>query len=130
MAKRNKRPTYIKEVERILYRYPAFVAAVEIGLFPTLTANYGEGGGGASGISNPTEKYGVMRADKQLRVKQIDRALEAITYKECELIRLKYFDPSQPTDLQVYTDLEIGSTHYYKLKEQALQKIATALNII
>lgn len=128
-----------RKLERELYSYPALLAAQEnekeleahgLGnLFPTMVAQY-SGMPSAGGVSNPTEKYALMRAEKSLKVNQIERGLKALTFVERELIIFKYFDPSQPKDYQVYEQLKASSTNYYKLKEQALRKMAIALNMI
>jgi ArpU family phage transcriptional regulator len=128
-----------RKLERELYRYPALLAAQEnekelevLGLgnlFPPMTANY-SGMPGGGGISNPTEEYALMRVEKGVKINQINRGLNACTYTERDLIQFKYFDPSQPSDSQVYERLGLGSTNYYKVKEQALEKMAIALNMI
>jgi hypothetical protein len=68
-----------RKLERELYAYPALLAAIENAessgdMLPPLVASY-SGMPGGGGISNPTEKYAVMRAEKAIRVKQIDRGL-------------------------------------------------------
>jgi ArpU family phage transcriptional regulator len=123
-----------KKLERELYAYPALLAALENAesagdMLPPLVASY-SGMPGGGGISNPTEKYAIMRAEKAVRVKQIDRGLLGCTYIERDIIKLKYFDPSTPKDREVYSQLALGNTNYYKLKEQALRKMAIALNMI
>jgi ArpU family phage transcriptional regulator len=123
-----------RKLERELYAYPALLAAIENAesmgdMLPSLVASYSDMPGGG-GISNPTEKYAVMRAEKAIRVKQIDRGLLGCTFIERDIIKLKYFDPGVPRDKDVYMQLALGNTNYYKLKEQALRKMAIALNMI
>lgn len=122
-----------RKVEKVLYSYPALKAAIEgedVDLFPSITASYSDGPGGGSGIKNNTEKYGILRAEKKLKVDAIARGLAALTYTERELITEKYFNPEQLSDRAVSEKLAVGSTTYYKFKEQALHKMAIALNII
>jgi ArpU family phage transcriptional regulator len=54
----------------------------------------------------------------------------ALTYTEKSIIETRFFDPSQPKDHVVYDALGLGATTYYKYKEQALRKMANALNLI
>jgi ArpU family phage transcriptional regulator len=120
-----------RKLERELYSFPALMAALENAddFGPPLVANYsGMPSGGGPG--NPTETYAIMIADKALRVKRIERGLNALTYIERDLIKIKYFDPGTPKDKEVYSRLALGNTNYYKLKEQALRKMAIALNMI
>lgn len=102
---------------------------IDVDLFPSITAHYGEGGG-SGGVNSTTEKFGVMRADKKTKVEAIQRGLEALTYTERDLIHEKYFNPAQPKDAEVCHKIGVGTTTYYKFKEQALHKMAIALNII
>lgn len=133
--------TYVRRVERILYSFQAIMAGMEneieleregLGnLFPAMVASYGgTGGGRPTEVSRPTEKYGILRAEKSLQVRQIQRALSALTNKERELVDNKYFDPYMPPDPEVYRKMGLGPTAFYQLKTQVLRKIATALNII
>lgn len=122
---------YVRVVERILYSYPSYVAGLENELdelFPSATSSYEESIRG-SDISKPTENYGIKRAEKELRVRQMNRALDALNQDERELVERKYFS-SNPSDEQVMFDMQISNNRYYKLKDQALRKVATALNVI
>ena len=130
---------YIRKVERILYEYPALKAGQEneheleqIGLgnlFPTLIGSYDDMPRGTD-ISDPTGKYGIKRAEKSIKIRQIERALDALNYEERKVIEEKYFNAAHPKDVQVYTELGLGSTYYYRVKDQAIRKVAMALNII
>jgi ArpU family phage transcriptional regulator len=124
---------YVPKVERALYDYPVFLAALENrdemeSMYPSLIASYEERIRG-SDISKPTEKYGIMRAEKEFRVSQMKRALGVLNCKERELIERKYFN-RRTSDEGVMLDMEISNTLYYKLKDQALRAVANVLNII
>jgi ArpU family phage transcriptional regulator len=130
---------YVKKVERILYEYPSLKAGIEneialehegLGnLFPSMIASYEEAVRGSS-ISNPTEKFGIKRAEKEIKIRQIDRAMDVLSHEEKKLTEAKYFDRSQPSDVQVYMSHGISERDYYRIKDRTLRKIATALNII
>lgn len=124
---------HVKRLERLLYSYPALMAGVENSKheyeITGLTANY-SGMPGGDGISTPTENVAIRRVDKEIKVKQIERALAALTYIERDLITFKYFNPGQPSDVRVMEEIGFKNTAYYKLKDQAIRKMATALNFI
>jgi len=130
---------YHRQVERILYEYPSLLAAIEneaelekegLGnLFPSMIASYGEGIRGSE-ISKPTESYAIRRAEKEVKVKQINRAFNALTTEEKNLLDKKYFDSSQPSDVRVCMENGYSERHYYRIKDRALRKVAIALNII
>lgn len=126
---------YKRKVERLLYSYPALLAAIENDTkynhtMPTITASYGDFVGGGDNNTSKTEKYAIMRADKQLRIDAIERGLKALTYTEKDLITEKYFNPAQLSNDELCLKIGIGRTTFYKFKEQALMKMAIALNII
>lgn len=130
----NKQP-YKRKVERILYSYPALLAAIDNDkdfnyIMPQITGRYGDFTGGAGRVASKTEKYAIMRAEKRLKADAIKRGLASLTYLERDLIKQKYLDPAQPSDMEVGHKLAVGNSKYYKLKEQALHKMALALNII
>jgi ArpU family phage transcriptional regulator len=95
-----------RELEKQLYSYRAYMAALE--------------------NDGPEE----VKADKRKKVAAIHRGLMALTYTEKSIIETRFFDPSQPKDHVVYDALGLGATTYYKYKEQALRKMANALNLI
>lgn len=66
---------------------------------------------------------------KQLK-KMIARALNILKPAELEVIKIKYFDRSKPSDIKVLMNNPYSNTPYYRLKKSAIKKIATALNII
>jgi ArpU family phage transcriptional regulator len=131
---------YVRRVERELYSYPALRVAMEnemelekaglSNLFPSLVPAYGEKVGSSGNISKPTEQYAIKKAEKTMKVQMIERALSALNTQERKLVEEKYFNPSQPSDTQVFTALAMGSTTYYKVKNQVIRKIAISLNII
>lgn len=130
---------YVRKVERVLYEYPSLLAGIEneaelekegLGnLFPSLISSYEETIRGSE-ISDPTGKFGTKRAEKDLKKRQIKRALAILSPDERKLIEAKYFDTSQPTDVNVYLEQGFSERDYYRVKDRALRKIATALNII
>lgn len=125
---------YVRKVERALYEYPSLLAGLENkeemeSLYPSLISSYNETIRG-SDISKPTEKYGIIRAEKELKLRQINRALSILSPEERKLIETKYFDPSQPTDVEVYMECGFSQRNYPRIKYRALRKVATALNII
>lgn len=129
VRRRQIKKDYVKQVERELYSYPALLAAIVTDDLPGLTARY-SGMPGGGDIANHTEAVAIKRAEKTIRVKRIERAIDALTFLERDLIKYKYFDPGQPSDVAVMVQISLKNTAYYKFKEQALRKLATALNII
>lgn len=130
---------YVRQTERALYEYSALKIALQneeelekegLGnLFPSMVPAYEESMGGGT-ISNPTETWALRRAEKKLKVTQIDRALSILSSEERKMIQTKYLDQGQPSDVRASIDLEWPERTYFRVKDRALRKIATALNII
>lgn len=130
---------YVRQTERALYEYAALKVALQneeeleregLGnLFPSLVPAYEESMGGGT-ISNPTEAWGMRRAEKKMKVRQIDRALSILASDEKEMVQVKYLNHSQPSDVRSAIELEWPERTYFRVKDRALRKIATALNII
>lgn len=130
---------YVRQTERALYEYAVLKVALEneqeleregLGnLFPNMIASYEETIRG-SVISKPTENIALKRAEKQIKVTQIDRALSVLSPDESELVDEKYLNTEQPSDVRVMGKLTLSQANYYRIKDRALRKVATALNII
>lgn len=122
---------YMRQTERILYEYPFMKLAVEETKddLPSMIAGYDDMPKGTT-LSNPTESYGIKRAEKCLKIRKIDKAMSCLSEDERDLIQKKYFDTTQPSDETVFLELRWNHKTYYKLKERAVRKMAIALNII
>lgn len=136
-----RKPAYIKAVEEYLYEYPALKAALEIekelekaglgNLYPSMVPAYEERTGKShSEYQSQTEKYGILRASKNLRLQCLERALAALTKDERDLVEEKYFNPLRPTDQEVYETLNLSRGKYHQLKKQTLHKLAMMFLLI
>lgn len=126
-----KRSSFARQVEKYLRMYPALKAALESDeLFPAITARYGDDSPRGTDISKPTEIYAIRRAEKAQLVQRIERALDTLNERERELIELKYFSPLIRSDLAIYEKLGYSERQGRRIKDAALRKLATALNLI
>lgn len=123
--------SYVRETEKTLYDYPFMVLAIEDieDDLPSMIAGYDDMPKGTT-ISKPTESYGIKRAEKFLKISRIDKAIAQLSEWERQMIQKKYFDTTQPSDMTVYMELGWNHKTYYKIKNQAIRKMAIALNII
>jgi ArpU family phage transcriptional regulator len=72
-----------------------------------------------------------LHSEKELKVLQIDRALEhALDDVERLIIQQKYLSNTRIKDITLYLDLGITKDQFYSLKKQAIFQIATALGIV
>jgi ArpU family phage transcriptional regulator len=135
-----KKPSYRKQVERLLWEYPILKAAVEneqqlereglSDLFPSCNPLYEESvSRGYSDYQSTTERYAIIRATK-IRLQQIERALAVLNLDERFLIEKRYLDQSPVDDMIVCDELGWSKRTYYRIKRRALDKLAIALNLI
>ncbi|MCM3225970.1 ArpU family phage packaging/lysis transcriptional regulator [Terribacillus saccharophilus] len=67
----------------------------------------------------------------EIKVRQIERVLEgSLDFIERQIIDLKYLNPMEINDLNIYMDLGIKKGKFYKKKRSALIRIATSLCMI
>ncbi|OYD06119.1 ArpU family phage packaging/lysis transcriptional regulator [Paludifilum halophilum] len=130
-----RKPSYRKQVERLLRDYPVLKIAVENGeskdLFPSCTPMYEERvSGGHKEYQSTTERYGVRRANKQLQVKRIEKALAILDLDERYLIEERYMKLSPPLDQEIQIRFSWSESTYRRIKRRALRKLAVALNIL
>jgi ArpU family phage transcriptional regulator len=129
-----RKPTYKKLVERILREYPILkksIDEVEPYLYPSCTTIYEERIGHAyREYTSSTEKYGIRKAEKKIQVAQIEKALEVLSSDELKLVEARYFYINVLSDSLVYDRLGWSKRNYYRIKSQAICKIALALNLI
>jgi len=136
-----KKPSYRRQVERLLREYPVLKAAIEnerqleregLGnLFPSCTPLYEESVSRAySEYQSTTERYAIIRATKMVRLQKIERALAVLDLDERFLIEKRYLDQSPADDRFVCDELGWSLRTYYRIKKRALNKLAMALNLI
>lgn len=66
----------------------------------------------------------------ELKVAQIERALETLDHTERQIIEMKYLGNEKRTDLDIYLDLCLRKDVFYKKKKSAIFMIASSLGII
>ncbi|MBN2910788.1 DUF1492 domain-containing protein [Polycladomyces sp. WAk] len=137
-----KKPSYRRQVERLLREYPVLKAAIEnerqleregLGnLFPSCTPLYEESvsRGHSEYHQSTTELYAIIRATKMVRLQQIERALLVLNLDERYIIEKRYMDQSPADDMIVCDKLGWSKRTYYRIKRRALDKLAIALNLI
>jgi ArpU family phage transcriptional regulator len=131
----------LKCLEKMLYEYPLLKISLEnereleqeglSNLYPSMTSSYEHRTSkGYSEYQSSTEKYALLRAAKQMKLRQVERALEVLNMEEKAIIEEKYFNPMRHFDSYIYDKLGFSKSTYQRLKKSALKKLAVALNIM
>lgn len=139
-AREYRKPSYRRKVERILSQYPLLKAAIEIeekyedigaGYYPSCISSYEErASGGKREYQSTTEKYGINRANKYIQIKRIERALMSLKLDERLLIEKRFLEETKNTDINVYSQFGWSERQYYRIKDQAMLKLAIALGVL
>lgn len=138
MEDRFDRPDwYIKTIRR-LYQYPLDKKRLVIlqmridSLFPKETATYSLAPA-FSGPSDQTGKIATARAEVNmeagelnLRIKEVEVAIESLNYESRRLIEMRYFE-SGNTDFWVYHEMHMSQATYYRLRNRLIKSIAMIL---
>ena len=136
-----KKPEWYGKVEQLLEDYEAIQSQIEYleaGMLPSQSKSVVsmEGGQGTP-ESSETERYGIKRAEspERERIKQLEReakavsrALENLTREESQLYYLRY--RRQKKDSDVYSEMCLSETSYYRMKYSMCFKIAKFLGLV
>jgi ArpU family phage transcriptional regulator len=115
-----------RDVERLLYRFPALKAFWELEqeyFFPSITAKFSHAPKGHN-MQNTTEEYGLKRTQKWVEYKAVQRALESLSDDERKLVETRYFTHNVQTDIAAWLALSMSERKYYRIKHRALEKMA------
>ncbi|MDQ0417399.1 DNA-directed RNA polymerase specialized sigma subunit [Croceifilum oryzae] len=91
----------------------------------------GDGIRGYSEYVSSTEKYGIKRADHYYRSKlyQINEAMKKLSFLENAVLRETYFYEERQPVMLVCERIGMTERSYYRIKREAVEKLAFYLNI-
>jgi ArpU family phage transcriptional regulator len=125
-----KKPSYRKQVERLLREYPRLKIRIKLAReYPSCVPNYGVERVAGGRIGSITEGYAIDWADNEIEVKRIETALGVLNLDERLLIEQRYFDPVVFSDSVIYDRLGWSKRTYYRIKQAALEKLAFVLDM-
>lgn len=122
-----------KEVEGKLDKYRMYLLTLPADILPTITANYSLVTATSNQFSSKTENAAIERAELEIEREKyfswIHGAVTSLKPDEKEIIMRRYLNPEIDTDREIWMDLCIGSTKYYKKKWEAILRLAFNLKI-
>ena len=122
-----------RKVEAILRQYRIYLLQVSLDKLPSITAKYMLVPSASNQVKSSTEKAAIANVDYEMeRNRFIDLVVGAVnrlSNEERRLVILRYFGEEEWFDYQVYNELNISERHYYRLKANALNKLAFALKV-
>jgi len=121
-------------LERALEKYREYLVTLPMDLMPTITATYTLTPSSNTNLFNSkTENVAIERIEYERErsnyMGKIISALETLKPEERTIMIERYLKEDVSYDIDIWTDLNIGKTKYYKLKWQAMLRMAFALKV-
>ncbi|MBS7531840.1 hypothetical protein IC619_015310 [Hazenella sp. IB182353] len=135
MGAATNKPDYRKQVEAMLKAYPWVKQTIQESneeLYPSCVPIYEEMfGHGEKEYASSTEKYGIKRAKKYERIKELEDALKTLNFHERMVITETYFkNNDNQTAITISEQLGLAERTYFRIKKEAILKIAGTLELI
>lgn len=121
-------------LEEALIKYREYLLTFPADQLPKITASYSDMPSSPNNsFHSSTESIAIERAlfekERNDYMQKINRALRTLKPDEQKIVSDRYLIPEFRYDIDIWLDLNIGKTKYYKLKWQAMLRMAFALKI-
>lgn len=122
-----------RKVEAILRQYRIYLLQVSLDKLPSITAKYMLVPSASNQVKSSTEKAAIANVDYEIErnrfIEMVIWGVNRLSDEERRLIILRYLGEDEWFDYQVYNELNISERHYYRLKANALNKLAFAMGV-
>jgi ArpU family phage transcriptional regulator len=123
-----------KAVEEALEKYRMYMLTVPDEFLPRVTQTYSlVPPSNTNAFHSSTESAAIRKADFERErdeyIERIRRAVNRLTKLQRELIVKRYMSMEEPRDYDVYNEMCISESKYYRERERAFYKLAFALRI-
>ena len=123
-----------KAVEEALEKYRMYMLTVPDEWLPKVTQTYSlVPPSNTNAFHLPTESVAIKKVDFERErneyMNRIVRAVNRLTKLQRELIVKRYMSMEEPRDYDVYNEMCISESKYYRERERAFYKLAFALRI-
>lgn len=120
-------------LEEKLEKYRVYLVTLPTDKLPSITPAYSLVPSSSNQFNSKTENAAIERIEFELERDRyfnwIHRAVASLKNDERQIIVRRYLQMETDYDIDIWTDLNIGKTTYYKKKWQALLRLAFALKI-
>lgn len=123
-----------KEIENIFRQYRTYMLTTPDDLMPSITAKYTLELPSLSNVKqSAVEEVAVKWVDKEREQKKFfvwfNRGLCRLTSIERRIIALSFLEIEPMYNYEIYTELSMSKSKYYRLRNRALYKLAIGLGI-
>lgn len=120
-----------KAVEEKMEKYRVYLLTMPVANMPSITASYSLVPSQSNEFNSKTENVAIERAEleieREMYFKWIHGGVAALKDDERQIIVRHYMQ--QDTDREIWMDMSMGSTKYYKKKWEAILRLAFNLKI-
>jgi len=123
-----------KAIENILRQYRTFMLTTPDEFMPSITAKYTLEMPTFSNVKQSSVENAAIRSVDEFKKYEkffgwFNRGLCKLTMIERHIITLTFLDKEPMFDYEVYTELRISKSKYYRVRNRALYKLAMALGV-
>ena len=123
-----------KAIEKRLLKYREYLVTLPSSMAPKITATYSiVPPSNTNEFHSKTESIAIERVmyekERNEYMKMIHEAVETLKEEEQKIIIECYLLEETLPDVDIWTDLHMGKTKFYKTKQKALLRLAFALKI-
>ena len=123
-----------KAVERKLSDYRSYLITLPVSLLPKVTPSYSlVPPSHTNEFYSSTEAVAIERLEfereRNAFLEEVQTAVNTLKEHEREIIYRKYMEQEAAYDMDIWTDLGLGRTKFYKVQGEAMLRLAFALKI-
>lgn len=113
-------------VDRLLSEYRTMTRLADEEYTPKITATYSLDLKAPGGISDNVSKAVVRKVVAEQELWKIGRAMNKLDAYSRQLLHYRYISRSKKSDIQIYTELNLSETTFYKELSEAMIEFAEA----
>lgn len=123
-----------KAIEKVLRQYRTYQLTTPEDLLPTITPKYtlempSFGGGVNSKVENAAIKNVELYKQAEKFFERFNRGFYKLTKRERQIIIMAFLEEIPMFNYQVANELNVSERTFYRMKSQALYKLALALRV-
>lgn len=123
------------KIENVLRQYRTYMLTTPEDLLPTITPKYTlEMPANTGSVNSKTENAAIRNVELYQKAekffKKFNRGFYRLSYKEREIIVKAFLEEEPAFNYQIANELNVSERTYYRMKAQALYKLALALRVV
>lgn len=122
-----------EKLEKVFRQYRTYTLTTPEELLPTITPKYTLEMSSFGGLANSKTENAAIRNVELFReaesfFERFNRAMYKLSLKERRIIVMSFLEEEPRFDYEIYNEIGVSESTFYRIKPQALYKLALALN--